>query len=310
MLETGISLYQQSNETSLLISEYDSEKNRGLFPNFQSIVSIKVGPKCNIFINDLMPFITQACDQPKLDELMQFVANSSKREVVVLDMEEVSTQLTTLLSAQLTKINNPAFLFPGEGGSILLKYLQKCSPKLLENSGGVFAFPCQRSFSKDGKCNGIRITLPKVFNPNTFDSFIIFDDVLLTGETARAIKWAVYDLIQDDNEWDGNLKFPAINQQKKSFRFLSWLALDPNQRPKRYLDMVLSSVSELESMASVICYSGAQGIPPCNSLSTLVRNNAKAELVKQGLKSKYFDSLAFDELINYLKQRVNFNNEE
>lgn len=289
------------------------EKTKNQFPDFSSCATLTVPPQTSIFINDLNPFYKDSLTDKLIDLQFEDIARKAKRDIIVIDPKDLTSQFPAILPPQaFFDQRRVALLFPGKGAAVLKKYLEAYQPQLLGQDDRIFSFPCEKNFSPGGKYIKVNLKFPADFNPAQFDSFLIFDDVVATGETARAIEWLISDRLPQTFDWNPSLRFPSSKstlEQINRFKVVSWLALYPNQRPTIYKDTTSSSIRNIRSVSTTLCYRGGDGIPPCNSLSTLVGNDAKAELVKQGLKAKYFPESAgesFDQLITYLSKGANY----
>lgn len=304
-LFTQNSTYTVEQKPESIFSLGTPEKTKRRYPEFLSQQTITIPKNGNILINDLYPFIPSFIETEKLDELIKDLASKSEREIVLFDAMDLTLRLQKLLPPrEFFASNRVAVLFPGKGAKAVRDTTGMLNLNMPAPNNQIFSFPCKKSFWR-GKYEGIDLTLPQYLKPDYFDAFLIIDDVVVTGETVRKIVNVVNQNTTPDKnfEWGQSQKFPNWPSLKKPkpFFLVTLLGLYPNQKPQQYRDNSGSSISKIESVSTAICYKGQAGIPPCNSLSTLVRKDQKAKLVGRTLKSKYFDKETFDELINYLR---------
>ncbi len=260
------------------------------FGNFRSLESLMVTPKTNIFIADFnLP--NNVCGF--IDEL----SKTSGRNIVVYDGNQLTANLVGLINQDGDFAQNQtAFLFPGKGAAQVKDYLDQEKPELmrsLEEQGRIFQFPCERIF-KSGEICGVSVNLPRNFQPKDYEKIYVIDDVIASGETLYEIARSSYDLL------------PFGEKVWISIEAFSWLALDTKRRRKKTgipPSIAPSSVYLIEKIQSVISYdSTGDGIPPCNSLSTIAKGDQKSAAVIAGLKIKYFNYPLFDSFINFLQR--------
>lgn len=261
------------------------------FKDFYSLSFFTVGENGNIFIADINL-------KPEFDSMIEDLAITSRREIVLFDSVDLTTGLLSMLPTEEYLISNPiALLFPGTGSDRVLTYMSALAPELineLESQGKIIQFQCKRSMRTS---LGNIVALPEVAFPVKFDpsllrysKLIIIDDVIVSGQTMQAVKYALL------------RKLPYTNSLPPIEAY-TWLFLDPKKRAKlsKSNSSSSSSVPDIDLLKTVVTYRGVTGTPPCNSISTLAYGGPKSEVVSTGLRNKYFPSASFDKFISSLQ---------
>lgn len=283
------------------------EKTQEKFPDFKAQMTLTLPENGSIFINDLQPFWKEGRslkDQSVFSIMFELLKQTSNRELFLTDGSDLTKNLLSLLSDNRLFTERVAFLFPGRGGEIVSQYFQDCFQSPAIPNWELIKFPCQRDFSS----LGVRLSLPKDFDPNQFRLFVVIDDAIVSGSTLRAIRYSVIDrYYQDSNPWPTEVtKFPQPSGKSKPvFLAYSWLSLTPSRR-KFESSGSDSSIYGFEQISTVLCYRGVSGIPPCNSLSTLIRGDRKATEILNDLQRKYFPGETLPQVVNFIKQQTMF----
>jgi len=249
-------------------------------PNFGAFFSekiVSVPPNGNIFIEDISAL-------EAMDFKYQKLAAENQRELIVFKAEELTAHLATQLD-QIPK--SFGFVFPGNGSRIIQAIMQQSFPEILKNR------PTMAVKTKRSRENGvwsISVDVPDLDDTmRKCTDWVIVDDVVLSGQTAAALKQGITDKTERTTD---------------SWTLATWLALDPKRRKKITKTNSASSVDGFDAVSAVVTYKGGNGIPPCNSLSTLLLPDEKGEAVREKLASAYFPA-GFEQFIQQLSHGTN-----
>ncbi len=256
------------------------------FPKMKALDGILIPSNGNLVIADVpLP--------AGWEDLISNLSKDSGRTIRVVDATVLTEGLNMLLPPiEFFGDGKTALLFPGRGAARVLDYLTKLNPVLIESlktNRALFRFDSLAQF-------------PNTIDFSKFRSTFIVDDVVVTGSTATRVAQATLDTttVSDDlyytRGWQPK-RLPIISTY-------SWLSLDPSKRARIKKDNIRSpsSIDEVADLSTCLIYQGNSGLPPCNSLSTLVEGGSKSQAVFEGLKNKYFPTNAFDNFINLLKE--------
>lgn len=225
----------------------------------------------NIIIADI-PF------SPNLQGAIEQLSQSNNREIFTYNGRQLTLGLLNLLPSLREIVdNNIAVLFPGAGAETVLNYLSSISEKEVANlysQDQIIQFSFGRTYTNNSFSVGGY--LPEQFNPERYKGILIIDDVVASRRTTEEL------IKQIKAKCAENSSIPPVD-------VYAWLTLDPSQAARTNNRVVLNpaSVPGARSLKSVVNYKGEAGIPPCNSLSTLLRGDSKSEAVLQSL-TKYF----------------------
>ncbi|QQS43795.1 hypothetical protein IPM65_06695 [Candidatus Roizmanbacteria bacterium] len=216
---------------------------------------------------------------PIMDGSYQQLAVLNNRELTVFK----AADLTRELAARLDQIpKTAAFIFPGNGSRIIQDIMQLSYPEILQDRL-CMAVKTKRTL-EDGIWS-VSVEVPELSEElKRCTDWIIVDDVVLSGQTARTIQQEIITNTGRDND---------------SWTVASWLSLDPKRRKKMTKTKSPSSVEGFDAVSAVYTYKGGNGIPPCNSLSTLLFADEKGQAVRDKLKSTYFPE-GFDQFLQKL----------
>lgn len=216
--------------------------------------------------------ISYKTDQ-NIKEALGFLFLACKGEVNVFDapilVDALAKKLRRLLSA--VDQNRTVVIFPGTGSQVLKELL----PSDLLNGVAVLDLPAQRKVDeKSGTVQGVTLgeinKLRKTFSDTKAKTAIVLDDVIMSGATLQTIQDAT----------------PGRN--------IEWFAgslmmLSPNQKGEKN-NTSESGVNDYNAILTSIVYQGInKKVPALNSISTLVGNSTKSEMVRTRYMQKYVD---------------------
>ena len=205
----------------------------------------------------------------------------------IYDARELTNRLAEKLATLLHTVNKKKtiLIFPGNGALAVKNLLSK---ELLDGMILV-EIPTQRKINQDGTVNGVELAgktaVRERISQQKSETIIIVDDVIVTGSTLIAIRNA----------------FPTRN--------LGWfgaspMMLSPLQRKIKSKNE--SGVEGYRSIISPIVYQGLAGIPPLNSLSTLIGNSEKSQTVRRKYMQDYVeDEKRFQEAVGSIRAKIN-----
>lgn len=216
--------------------------------------------------------ISYKTDQ-NIKEALGFLFLACKGEVNVFDapilVDALAKKLRRLLSA--VDQNRTIVIFPGTGSQVLKELL----PSDLLNGVAALDLPAQRKVDeKSGTVQGVTLgeinKLRKTFSDTKAKTAIVLDDVIMSGVTLQTIQDAT----------------PGRN--------IEWFAgslmmLSPNQKGEKNITSE-SGVNGYNAILTSIVYQGInKKVPALNSISTLVGNSTKSEMVRTRYMQKYVD---------------------
>ncbi len=266
------SMVQEQYLTSISNTECNEFQTNTDFSAFYSDKLLTIPPNGNIFIDDIQGL-------RGIDVGYQQLATMNNRELIVVKEEDLTRELAAHLD-QIPKTS--AFIFPGNGSRIIQEILSDSYPEILQDRLSI-AVKTKRT-REDGIWS-VSIEMPELDDTvSQCTDWVVVDDVVLSGQTAQAIQQAIK---------------TKTGRESDSWTLATWLSLDPKRRKKMTKTKNLSSVEGFDTVSAVYTYKGGNGIPPCNSLSTLLLADEKGQAVRDKLQSAYFPE-GFDQFLQKL----------
>ncbi|MEO6508664.1 MAG: hypothetical protein ABIO02_01815, partial [Patescibacteria group bacterium] len=242
--------------------------------------------------------------------LLEDLSKVSGREIALFSSKEMSEQLYAMFQQEsfFGQDEETAVIAPGKGAQTVREclylpptYGDKISRKRLK------PFPytlIDVDCSRNG--NRVSITLPSQASLSNFSRIVVLDDVVRNGTVAEAVKVAVIEKLREENgeQSEQNMRsdpFRDLDFRIPRLSLYTWLSLDPSRRATS--GSSTSSVYGYDEVRSVVTYKGGQGIPPVNSLSTVLGKGPQSAEVRSTLSKKYFGEKAmtdFFELYWYM----------
>lgn len=267
-----ISMFQEQYPNNVRNTEINEFQTNTDFNTFYSDKLLTIPPNGNIFIDDVP-------DLPLLDTGYQQLASMNNRELIVFKAEDLTRELAAHLD-QIPKAS--AFIFPGNGSRIIQDILKQTYPEILQDRLSL-AVKTKRT-RKDGVWS-VSVEVPELNDKlRQCTDWVIVDDVVLSGQTAQALQQEIK---------------TKTRRESDSWTLATWLSLDPKRRKKITKTKNPSSVEGFDAVSAVYTYKGGNGIPPCNSLSTLLVADEKGQVVRNKLQSAYFPE-GFDQFLQQL----------
>lgn len=205
----------------------------------------------------------------------------------IYDAKNLAYVLSEKLSTLLRTINKKKtiLIFPGNGARVVRNLL----PEELLDGIVPIEIPTQRKVNQNGTINGIELdgktVVRETIAQRKAETILVMDDVIVTGSTLNAIQQA---FPMRNLEWFG----------------ASLMMLSPLQR--RGKSKIDSGVEGYNSIISPVIYQGITGIPPLNSLSTLIGNSEKSQVVRRSYMQDYVeDKEAFLKAVYNIQQKFN-----
>lgn len=153
-------------------------------------------------------------------------------------------------------------LFPGKGAKSVIRETLDTSDLLPYDT---YFFDTFRPVNSVGKVGEVILQFPETLEDrlqeNTIATIIVIDDVIATGKTLGAIAREVRRLEKHRNETDPSSSPVGLEA-------ISWFCREPTE------------IIDYERVQSVFRYRATDGWPALNSLSTLLGNNEKSQMVR------------------------------
>lgn len=226
----------------------------------------------NIIIQDCTPE-TDISENERIDYLIKTWLNSEESLVTfqLVDALKATEKLLKLLARK--RKENTLVLFPGNGALSVKKYLSTLGS---EFANGVY-IPVSRTMIDKGKFK-VLVDLPDL--PKNFSKILLIDDVVASGQTAATVVSTLSRRI-------GIL--PPID-------LACWLILDSRDP---YYPAGLPYFRSV--FTSLVIRGNNVSKPPINSLSCLIDQTGRYDIVKRKYVEKYFkDTQVSNKLLNLI----------
>lgn len=253
------------NKKELLSQRTEDKKYQiDLSREFPSLYFDKVMIVDSIMIDDVS-YRAKTSIQDDIETL----ALSCKGYVEIFDAQILALSLYEKMSRlfRLLNINKTLVIFPGNGA----KTVKDLLPVAFVQQLAIAEIPAQRIVNEWGSVEKIELGGKNIVRERIreikAETVVALDDVIVTDSTLTAIRDA----------------FPTRNIE---WFALSLIMLSPLQNRNK-LGKSSSGVAGYTSIISPIVYQGANGIPPLNSLSTLIGNSEKSSVVRRKYMDKY-----------------------
>lgn len=216
-----------------------------------------------------------------LQESLELLCLACIGKMMVFSADSLTRALEQKIASLLRVVNSKktVVLFPGNGASVVKDLL----PEKLFEGMTTIALPTQRKVDpKTKEVQGVSISdvtkTKQALHGMRIENFIVIDDVIATGATLTALKEA----------------FPVRNTQWYGAAFLALSPLQNRTRAK-----MPSGIDGYSSIITPIVYQGTNGIPPLNSLSTLIGQSEKSAMVRRRYMEDYVqDQEIFTEMVD------------
>lgn len=241
---------------------------------------LNLPPQTPVLLNDINGLLKPGVTTDTVDQAVKILIGTTYRaeNVVYTIAESFKNTIQKIVASVFENCprRETAVIWPGEGAKSVLRETLLGFP-LLANICSSYFVPTER-IVQNGKPIEVfvnRASLPNesiVGNP--FRTFLIIDDVVATGLTLQRVRETI-------TQTFGN---------NKVFRAITWFLRKPTYVP------------DYASVDSVYRYSTSEGWPALNSLSTLLRTDAKGEAVRSGYMKKYIRyPYGFRKQIDYIR---------
>lgn len=238
---------------------------------------LNLPPQTPVLLNDINGLLKPGISSEDVDQAVKILIGTTyKTENVIYAVaqsfrDSLSNLVASTLADALSK--NTAILWPGDGAKSVLRETLRDLPQL--KTFRSFFIPTVR-IVENGKVTDVTVDSTELKNDvaTPYQTFLIIDDVVASGTTLNRIREAAVRVF-------GN---------NKLFRAVTWFLRKP------------TDVNGYESVNSVYQYSTTEGWPALNSLSTLLRTDAKGEAVREGYIKKYIRyPYGFRKQIDYIR---------
>ena len=220
------------------------------------------------------------------EEGIELLLMSCKGWVEMYDTAKLTDTLALRMQTFLQGLDKKRtlVLFPGNGAQVVKDRLMESNALEGLTTADV---ETQRQVDQKGSVVGVEIVgknqVREKISATKPDTILVFDDVISTGSTLTALQTA----------------FPVRNAQ---WYAATLMTLSPIQNRRNGKP---SGVDGYKSIITSVVYQGISGIPALNSLSTLIGDSPKSEVVR----AKYIDdyvseSETFAEAVQMLRQRL------
>jgi hypothetical protein len=213
-----------------------------------------------------------------LTEELAALTSSLVGELKVYDVEALAKALEPRVTSLLQEKDpeRTLLVFPGTGANVVLQLLmENVISDFIAKNGQLAKMPTKRLVNaKTGEIEGVEIVGVEVLRKGfqrSVDTIIVLDDVIASGATLDTIQ--------------AQLQIPS-----KDWYAETLMTLSPLQNRKRSTTARLLFFEYYQSVQSPIVYQGTTGIPPLNSLSTLIGTSEKSELVRSRYIDKYVNN--------------------
>lgn len=215
-------------------------------------------------------------------ELMQIAC---KGWLEIIDAKDLTRALEEKLKKLFRALNprKTIVVFPGIGAQVVKDLLSEDLTKGM----GIINISTKRIVSRNGSIQGVELygktALRQEVTDRKTETIVVVDDVIVTGSTLTAIQSAVP---ARNIEWFG----------------ASLMALSPLQGRGA---KTASGVEGYKSIITPVVYQGLTGIPPLNSLSTLVGASPKSEIVRGDYIMNYVNDIeTFMNAVNQIQEKM------
>lgn len=204
-------------------------------------------------------------------EAVGVLAGSCREYSYVYTCDQLAVGLKSSLQSLFaeTSYDDVACVFPGKGARGVRRALDQ------KSLGGaeIFQFDIGRRVSDNGVVTGVLTDVDSIRFQGNPRAVVVMDDVIATGYTAAHIK----DLIElVDAEY---IAMPLLMLSPVQNPY--WQNMQGFEEPRA------AGVRGYNRIITPLVYQGQSGIPPVNSLSTLISNSMKGQTVRQQFVSKH-----------------------
>lgn len=226
--------------------------------------------------------ISYRTETPIQDDI-ETLALSCQGWMEVYDAKKLTLGLAERIQGLFRVLNTRRTLviFPGEGAQVVKDLLPE------DSTEGVTTVDVgtERVVSKTGAVEGVELTgktqVREAIGDVNPEAVVVLDDAIVTSATLTAVRNA----------------FPV---RKAAWYAGSLMTLSPLQRK---LGISVSGVEGYTGIITPIVYQGTNGIPAVNSLSTLVGDSQKSQIVRSAYMDKYVeDQESFLATVEQLKR--------
>lgn len=256
------------------------EKIRKEYPFLYMDYFLLVDTQTTRLVIDDISYRAQA---PVKDEI-ETLTLSCKGWVEVYDARALTFALAQKISRLLNTVDprRTLIIFPGNGARVVKDLL----PQDLLGDIKSLELPAQRKITSNGIVDGVTLyditRARKVAGDIRLETLIVLDDVIVTGATLTATREA----------------FPGRSVEAFAG---SLFTLSPLQRKRTNKS---TSIEDYRFIITSIVYQGATGIPPLNSLSTLIGDSEKSNTVRTKYLQDYVeDKKTFLEAVKQLRAK-------
>ena len=222
--------------------------------------------------------------QYSVDECIDQLSRACIGTTCVVGISELTNSLEDQLLKMFpsVKTRNKVSLFPGSGAEVVKKSLSDEFNQMFDS----ISFSAERIIDESGRVVGVRTDVESVSIDPRFEMVMIVDDVIATGSTAI---------------WSRRLCFP----QGPIFMTSALMMLSPIQN-RQYSqnrgEVGGAAIIDFDRVYAPVVYQGQSGIPPVNSLSTLIASSEKGELVRRRYLQKFVtDQSGFQQAVRQLQ---------
>lgn len=200
--------------------------------------------------------------------------------------QNLSLQLENLLTN--SRLERSAFIFPGKGSIPVADLLSKTiRQEIFGGVAKVIKAPTQRIVNAaTGAVEGVKIgdaaKIKQSLSDRTIEKVMVLDDVIATGTTLNAFR-----------------KLAPSSQP--DWTAAAFMTLAPSQNRARSKNSP-SGVDGYQAILTVNSYQGLSGTPALNSLSNLIGDSPKSQMVRSRYMERYVeDAEQFADSINQIK---------
>ncbi len=252
------------------------------YPNLQYDEFLLVPQGSRIILDD----VTSPESPEVMQEAVGVLAGSCSEYSYVYTCDQLAHGLKIRLEGMFGEMTSGdvACVFPGKGARGVKRSLdQQCLV-----GAEIFQFDIGRRVNDDGVVTGVLTDIKSIRFQSDPRVVLVIDDVIATGYTTAHIK----DLIDiPDAEY---IAMPLMMLSPVQNPY--WQNIQGFEEPCR------AGVRGYSRILTPLVYQGQAGIPPVNSLSTLVSNSTKGQVVRQQFIDKHVQDVeAFMRAINELQ---------
>ena len=275
-------MFKDGNPTGLDVLKADVETRLGRdFPSLCIDKLMLIDNKSTRLVIDDISYRADV----SIDEALEFLFLSCQGDVQAFDVKDLVQGLATRMETLLRVVNQrkTVVFFPGNGAETIRKLL----PEDIFGNATIVSLPAERRINTKTKAvEGVTILnvtqARKVLSGITVESIIVVDDAIVTGSTLTVLRNT----------------FPY---RKVKWYAASLFMLSPLQN--RGQAQKPSGIEGYDSIIAPVVYQGMSGIPPLNSLSTLVGTSEKSRRVRDRYVADFVaDQAIFMETIKQLQQ--------